>query len=150
TARKQHDEQLRQAQKLEAVGHLTAGIAHNFNNMLMGVLSNLEVAAQHASAELVPLLGSAADSARRAAELVRKLMTYAGRNRTKARTVEDVSALMVRAVELCKNTFDRQITFEQIRGPAAFARVDATQFEQAVLNILINARDALDSSQTHR
>jgi PAS domain S-box-containing protein len=148
TARKHRDEQLREAQKLEAVGQLTAGIAHNFNNMLMGVLSNLEVAAQRAPADLVPLLGSAADSARRAAELVRKLMTYAGRTRTQARTVEDVSALVVRALELCRNTFDRRITFEQTcQLGEAFARVDATQLEQAVLNILINARDAVESSQ---
>src|SRR4030095_9539301 len=104
---KRVDEQLRQAQKLEAGGQLTAGIAHNFNNMLMGVLSNLEVAAQRAPADLVPLLGSAPDSARRAAALVRKLMTYAGGNRAAARTVEDVGALVVRAVELCRNTFDR-------------------------------------------
>ena len=149
TERKQRDEQLRQAQKLEAVGQLTAGIAHNFNNMLMSVLSNLEVAGKRAPADLMPLLGSAADSARRAAELVRQLMTYSGRNRIKARTVEDVEALVVRALELCRNTFDRRIAFEETYEAGAFVRVDATQLEQALLNVLINARDALETSQIH-
>jgi CheY-like chemotaxis protein len=113
--------------------------------MLMGVLANLEVATQHAPAGLTPLLQDAAESANRAAELVRKLMTYAGRHRARARTVEDLCMLVRRAVELCRNTFDRRIAFEQSYEEGAHANVDATHVEQAVLNLLINARDALES-----
>ena len=127
------------------MGQLTAGIAHNFNNMLMGVLPNLELAARRAPAELVPLLESAGDSARRAAELVRQLMTYAGRNRSKVPTVEELALLVGRAVELCRATSDKRITFDQSYEAGARARVDATLVEQAVLNVLINARDALAS-----
>jgi PAS domain S-box-containing protein len=145
TERKLRDEQLRQAQKLEAVGQLTAGIAHNFNNMLMGVLPNVELAARRAPPDLVPFLESAASSASRAADLVRKLMTYAGRNRPKARAVEDVGQLAARAVDLCRTTFDKRIAFEQTFEPGAHALVDSTQVEQALLNILINARDAVES-----
>jgi len=146
TERRKRDEQLRQAQKLEAVGQLTAGIAHNFNNMLMGVLPNLELAARRAPEGLLPLLESASNSARRAADLVRKLMTYAGQNRPTARVVEELGPLIARAVELCRTTFDTRIAFEQSYEAGAGARMDAAQIEQAVVNVLINARDALEST----
>jgi len=144
TERKRRDEQLRQSQKLEAVGQLTAGIAHNFNNMLMGVLPNLELAVRQAPAGLLPLLDGASSAARRAADLVRRLMTYAGRNRPTERTTEELTPLVARAVELCRTTFDKRITLEQDYEANARALVDATQIEQAILNILINARDALE------
>jgi two-component system, cell cycle sensor histidine kinase and response regulator CckA len=146
TERRMRDEQLRQAQKLEAVGQLTAGIAHNFNNMLMGVLPNLELAARRAPEGLLPLLESASNSARRAADLVRKLMTYAGQNRPTARVVEELGPLVARAVELCRTTFDTRIEFEQSYEAGAGARMDAAQIEQALVNVLINARDALEST----
>jgi PAS domain S-box-containing protein len=145
TDRKLRDEQLRQAQKLEAVGQLTAGIAHNFNNMLMGVLPNIELAARKAPAEMQPLLLEAQRSGQRAAELVRQLMTYAGRNRPTARTVESIGALVERAVAFCRTTFDRGITFDGRYDHGARSRVDAAQIEQALLNVLINARDAVGS-----
>ncbi len=143
TERREREEQLRQAQKLEAIGQLTAGIAHNFNNMLMGLLPNLELAAQRAPADLVPLLADGAESARRAAELVRNLVTYAGRNRPGTHTVEEIGPLVERTVELCRRMFDRRITFDLSYEAGARSLVDATQFEQALLNLLINARDAL-------
>jgi PAS domain S-box-containing protein len=143
TERRQRDEQLRQAQKLEAVGQLTAGIAHNFNNMLMGMLSNLELAAQRAPVELRPFLHDAEESAHRAAHLVRQLMTYAGRNRPTARSVESVGALVERMIAFCRTTFDQRIAFDTHCDASARARVDPVQIEQALLNLLINARDAL-------
>jgi PAS domain S-box-containing protein len=144
TDRRQRDEQLREAQKLEAVGQLTAGIAHNFNNMLMGLLPNLALAVRAAPAELAPLLRSAEHSAERAADLVRQLMTSAGRSRPRARSVESIGALVERTVALCRRTFDQRIAFEAHYDPHAHASVDPVQLEQAILNLLINARDALD------
>ncbi len=143
TDRRQRDEQLRQAQKLEAVGQLTAGIAHNFNNMLMGMLPNLEIAARSAPPELAPLLRGAEESAQRAAHLVRQLMTYAGRNRPTVRTVESIGELVERTVAFCRTTFDQRIAFDVRSDASAHARVDPVQIEQALLNTLINARDAL-------
>jgi PAS domain S-box-containing protein len=146
TERREREEKLRQAQKLEAVGQLTAGIAHNFNNMLMGVIPNLDLARRRAPDELLPLLESASHSARRAADLVSQLMTYAGRNRPAVQVAEDLVAVVWRAVDLCRTTFDRRIAFDEKYQQGAGARVDAAQIEQAVLNVLINARDALEST----
>jgi PAS domain S-box-containing protein len=143
TDRRHRDEQLRQAQKLEAVGQLTAGIAHNFNNMLMGILPNVQLAAQRSPPDVAALLKNAEHSAARAADLVRQLMTYAGRNQPSARSVTHIGPLVERAVEFCRTTFDQRIAISGHYQAQARARIDATQIEQALLNILINARDAL-------
>ena len=150
TERRRRDEQQRQAQKLEAVGQLTAGIAHNFNNMLMGILPNLEIAARTAPPEILPLLRSAEHSAQRAADLVHQLMTYAGRDRPTARTTECIGSLVERTVAICRTTFDRRIAFEVSYDARARARVDAPQLESALLNIFINARDALEGAEVQR
>lgn len=143
TERRLLDEQVRQSQKLEAVGRLTAGIAHNFNNMLMGIVPNVEIALRDAPPSIAPRLCDAAASAQRAADLVRQLMTYAGRNRPVARNTESIGALVERTVDMCRATFDRRISLETRYDLLASARVDPSQIEQVVLNILINARDAL-------
>jgi PAS domain S-box-containing protein len=143
TERHEREEQLRQAQKLEAVGELTAGIAHNFNNMLMGILPNLESAAKSAPPEIEPMLRDAQQSAERAAHLVRQLMTYAGRNSTTVRDVVSMAHPVERMVAFCRTTFDQRIVIETRYDDSARARVDSAQLEQAVLNALINARDAL-------
>ena len=148
TERRQRDEQQRQAQKLEAVGQLTAGIAHNFNNMLMGILPNIELAAQAAPRELLPLLRSAEHSALRAADLVRQLMTYAGRNRPTARTIESIGcARGARGRDLPHDLRPAHRARGPLRRVRARARVDAAQLEQALLNVLINARDALEGAR---
>jgi PAS domain S-box-containing protein len=148
TERRERDDRLRQAQKLEAVGQLTAGIAHNFNNMLMGILPNLELAGRSAPDALVPLLKSAEQSALRAAELVRQLMTFAGRNRPRPPGIDAIGAIVERSVALCRTTFDRHISFVTDVDRATRVRGDAGQLQQAILNLLINARDALDGMDT--
>ncbi|MBL9026380.1 MAG: PAS domain S-box protein [Myxococcales bacterium] len=137
------DERLRQAQKLEAVGQLTAGIAHNFNNMLMSILPYLEMAQARAPADIKPLLHTAEQSAERARDLVRQLMIYAGRGRASARRTAPIAPLVERTVALCRTTFDRRITLALETDPSAVAAVDEVQLEQALLNLLLNARDAL-------
>jgi PAS domain S-box-containing protein len=143
TERRQREEQVRQAQKLEAVGQLTAGVAHNFNNLLMAMLANMELAVRAAPSELAPMLRDAEHAALRAADLVRQLMTFAGRNRVTAHRVESIGALVERTVAFCRTTVDRRIAIDGTYDATAFASVDASALEQALVNILINARDAL-------
>jgi PAS domain S-box-containing protein len=143
TERKERDDRQRAAQKLEAIGQLTAGIAHNFNNMLMALGPNLELAARRAPDDLVPLLRDAQRAAQRAADIVRQLMTYAGSNRPASRSVEPMGELVARTVAFSRTTFDPRITIQVRATDGAAATVDAVQIEQALLNLLINARDAL-------
>jgi PAS domain S-box-containing protein len=144
TERHQREEQARQTQKLEAVGQLTAGVAHNFNNLLMAMTANLELAIRQAPVQIAPLLRDVEGAALRAADLVRQLMTFAGRNRpSPAMRVEPVGSLVARTVGFCRTTLDRRIALHEQYDESLRARVDALQLEQAVLNILINARDAL-------
>jgi two-component system cell cycle sensor histidine kinase/response regulator CckA len=149
TERRHRGDQLRQAQKLEAVGQLTAGIAHNFNNLLMTVLPNLELAMKQAPPAVSGILSEARHAALRAAELVRQLTTYAGRNRPAVRRVESLGRLVGRTVGICRTTFDRRITLEVCSDTDACARVDPAQLEQVLLNLLINARDALAHADHH-
>jgi PAS domain S-box-containing protein len=150
TERRLREEQQRQAQKLEAIGRLTAGIAHNFNNILMALLPNLELASRKAPEELTDLLASAEHASLRAADLVRQLMTYAGRNRKGTRRVESMATLAERTAAFCRTTFEQRIALEVRCDPRAWACVDAAQIEQALLNLLINARDAVDSADIAR
>lgn len=148
TARREAEGRLRAAQRLEVVGQLTAGIAHNFNNLLMGILPNLQLAARAAPKDILPLLRDAERSTLRAADVVRELLTYAGRGRSSARTVTPVAPLVDRTVAFCRTTFDSAIQLSADCRNAATAEVDASQIEQAVLNLLINARDAV-AGATH-
>jgi PAS domain S-box-containing protein len=144
TDRREHEERLRAAQRLEVIGGLTAGIAHNFNNMLMGLLPNLELAVDQATPELAPMLRDAKLAAERAASVVLQLMTYAGRNQPVERVVQPIAPVIERTAAFCRTTFDRRITLDVRCEADAFVSLDPTQLEQAILNLLINARDALE------
>ncbi len=146
TERREIEERQRATQRLEVVGQLTAGIAHNFNNLLMGIVPTLELVSRRAPPDLLPLLGVAEQSALRAAAVVRQLMTYANRDQGASRRVESIAPLVERTVSFCRTTFERRIRIDlRCRGLDA-AEIDSSQIEQAVLNLLINARDALDDT----
>jgi len=149
TDRKGREDRLRAGQRLEAVGELTAGIAHNFNNLLMGMLPNLETAARRAPPDIAPLIDIARTSAQDAANLVQQLITYAGRNRPAERRVHVLAEVVDRTVAFCRTTFDKRIVIEIHFDSEAVALMDARAIEQATLNLLINARDAIEEARPH-
>jgi signal transduction histidine kinase/CheY-like chemotaxis protein len=144
------EERLRHAQKMEALGQLAGGVAHDFNNVLTGIL-----ACATAIAEEAPR-GSPAEEAarvieqagRRAAELTRQLLGFARRGKLRAAPV-DVHAAVAEAARLLARTLDPRIVLVQ-RLEAAHATVfgDAGQLQQAILNLAVNARDALPRGGT--
>jgi signal transduction histidine kinase/ActR/RegA family two-component response regulator len=140
----QAENQLRQAQKMEAVGQLTAGIAHNFNNMLQSILLNLELIAAKAPAQLQAGLNEATEEGLRAAEMVRQLMIF-GRQQPAGRySAFDLGQVAESTVEICRSTFDRRLVFRvEIAPELPLALGDPTQTQQVLLNLCLNARDAL-------
>ena len=145
--REKLEEQLLRVQKLEAVGQLTAGVAHNFNNMLQGITGNIFLAQLDAPDEIEPLLEAAQVSTERAAEMVRQLMIFARQGIQRKGEWVELSAVIQNSVEICRETFDKQIDIrEQMPDGKALMQGDPGQLEQIFVNLLINARDALEEA----
>ena len=145
------EEQLRQAQKMEAIGHLAGGIAHDFNNILTGILGYVVLAAEHrevtANAKLRRYLEEAQASGRRAQDLIQQLLTFA-RGRRGDRSAVSLPALVAEAHAFVRSampsTLELRVTFDEV--PTVIA--DTVQLEQVLLNLCINARDALNGVGT--
>jgi two-component system cell cycle sensor histidine kinase/response regulator CckA len=145
TERREVEERLRQTQMMEAFGALTAGLAHNFNNLLMRVLPNLDAAVQSASPALLPRLAEAREATLRVVRLVRDLALVAGRRPAGERRDEDLVALSQEAASLCRGLFPPGIALTvSTRGHIAPLALDAPQILQALINPLLNAKDAVE------
>ena len=136
--------QLRQAQKMEAVGQLTGGIAHDFNNMLAVVVGGLELA-QRSPAKASRHLANALDGANRAADLTRRLLTFARSEPARPEMVA-VDECISSFAELIERTIGDRIALTlDLQAPGRACWVDRQQFENALLNLAVNARDAMNS-----
>ena len=145
TERRLAEEQLLQAQKMEAIGQLTGGVAHDFNNLLAVMLGNLELIRE--TIALPPtqarMLDSIAGAATRGADLVRSLLAFARRQRLNPERV-DLGRVATRALELLGRTLDAGIAIEAKLGDDLHAAlVDPALLEAALLNLALNARDAM-------
>jgi PAS domain S-box-containing protein len=146
TLRKNLEEQLRQAQKMEAVGQLTAGIAHNFNNLLTAIIPSIQLARREVPALAGERLRDAEEAAIRAADLIKQLMVFGRHHRPVSREPMDLRELLRRTVSICRATFDRSIEIELVEGVCVPPIVGAPgQLEQVLLNVCINARDAFET-----
>lgn len=137
---------LRQAQKMDAVGQLTGGIAHDFNNMLAVVLGGLELARRslHDAPTLLRHVDSAREGAERAAALTRRLLAFSREESLKPEAVA-AGALVLGMSELLDRTLGDAVTVATIdRSGDWRICVDRLQFENAVLNLAVNARDAMN------
>ena len=138
------EQQLRHAQRLDAVGHLTAGVAHNFNNMLTVVTGTLEILAMRITDQNRRLIDDAHAAALRAAEMVRQLMTFTGQHAQPDRRPQNIGPLVEQVVDMCRRTFDRHIDLAcTIAAHLPAVRCTLTEIEQVVMNLLVNARDAV-------
>jgi two-component system, cell cycle sensor histidine kinase and response regulator CckA len=151
TAQQRVEEHLRHAQKMDAVGALTAGVAHNFNNMLAVIMPALEIAVRTGDDAHRKLYSDAAHASRRAAELVAQLMTFAGQRRSSAPESVHLAPIILRAISMCEQTFSPHLDIDSaIDGGCAPVRCDAAAIEQVVVNLLINARDAITTAERDR
>ncbi|WP_408146600.1 PAS domain S-box protein [Caballeronia glebae] len=141
------EEQLRQAQKMEAVGQLTGGLAHDFNNLLAGVSGSLQLLSIRLSqgrvAEVDKYVVAAQGAVRRAAALTHRLLAFS-RRQTLDPKPTDVNALVSGMTDLIQRTVGPGIRVEAVGAANLWsALVDAGQLENALLNLCINARDAM-------
>ncbi|MGY8827712.1 MAG: sensor histidine kinase [Candidatus Latescibacterota bacterium] len=140
-----HERQLHQAQMMEAIGQLAAGIAHNFNNMLQDIMGNLFLATREAVSDSQREMLEIADTAaRRAAGMLRQLLTFSHPGSQRRLESIDPGTRLADVVEMGRRTFDRRIDLTlDIAEDLPAIEVDSGQFEQVALNVLINARDAV-------
>jgi PAS domain S-box-containing protein len=145
TDRRQTEEALRQAQKMEAIGQLTGGVAHDFNNLLTVIVGGLDMIIRRpeATERVVRLAENAMSAARRGEQLTQQLLAFSRRQMLRPQTLNpnrlllDFEVLAQRAVgETVRLRFDLDPAVDPVR-------VDPAQFEAAVLNLVVNARDAM-------
>lgn len=146
TEREAAEEQLRQAQKMEAVGQLTGGIAHDFNNMLAVVVGGLELAERWLPGEPEKAqrhLANALDGANRAADLTRRLLTFARAEPARPEMIA-IDASIASFAPLIERTIGDRIALTlELGADGLTTRIDQQQFENALLNLAVNARDAM-------
>lgn len=145
TNSRETERQLQQSQKLDAIGKLTGGVAHDFNNMLTVISGNTETLV--ASLKQQPELQRAArlidDAAQRCAELIQHLLAFARKQPLQPRDVE-INAAIADVAKLLRPTLGEQIQIETAleQGPMT-SHIDPSRLTNAVLNMAINARDAM-------
>jgi PAS domain S-box-containing protein len=145
TEKQAAEAQFRQAQKMEAVGQLTGGVAHDFNNILTVITGTIEILAEGVAdrPQLAAIAKLIDEAAERGADLTRHLLAFARKQPLQPREV-DVNALIVEAAKLLRPTLGEHIEIDSLlAGDAWPALVDPNQLTTAVLNLALNARDAM-------
>jgi PAS domain S-box-containing protein len=150
--RERAEEQLRQSQKMEAIGQLTGGVAHDFNNLLMAVLGNLELLRKRFADDekATRLVDGAMQGAKRGASLTQRLLAFSRRQDLKVGPV-DLGQLVLGMEDMLKRSVGSTViisTSVPEHLPPVLA--DANQVELALLNLAVNARDAMSEGGTIR
>ncbi len=144
--REQVELQLRQAQKMEAVGQLTGGMAHDFNNMLGVIVGALDLMRRRLKTDEYDIrryIDSAVQATERSAALIQRLLAFS-RQQPLAPESVDANRMIADMSELLRSTLGEQIQIETVLAAGLWkTRVDAHQLESAIVNIAINARDAM-------
>ncbi len=144
--RERAESQLRQAQKMEAIGQLTGGIAHDFNNMLGVMSGSLDImrrAIKKGDFAIERFIDAAARATERAAILTHRLLAF-GRQQPLAPESIDANKMIATMSDLLRSTLGEQIRIETVSAGGLWTTfADAHQLENAILNVAINARDAM-------
>ncbi len=146
TEMERKDEQLRQAQKMEIIGNLAGGLAHDFNNVLGGIVGTISLMQYRYAAgkpisenELLNYLATMEKSSKRAADMVQQLLTISRRKEMLFSPV-DMNEVITHVVGVCETTFDKSVEFKIYRSEEkAIISADMTQIEQVLLNLCMNA-----------
>jgi PAS domain S-box-containing protein len=146
------EEALRQAQKMEAVGQLTGGIAHDFNNLLQGISGSLDIMrrriAQNRLGDMDRLITMASDASARAAALTHRLLAFSRRQPLDPKPVA-INSLIHSLEDMVRRTLDAGISLRlSLASDLWTAKCDPNQLENALLNLVINARDAMPAGGT--
>ena len=150
TEREGIENQLRQSQKMEAIGQLTGGLAHDFNNLLTAVIGNLELLSTRIAGDPAAMryLDAAQRGAENGAKLTEQLLAFARRQHLRP-TAVDLNDVIRGMRELLARTIGTTISVRTILAAELWpALVDPTQIEVAILNLAINARDAMPQGGT--
>jgi signal transduction histidine kinase/CheY-like chemotaxis protein len=145
TERRQLEEQLRQSQKMEAVGQLTGGIAHDFNNLLTVILGCSEFIGEEAkeNPRLSKMAKMILEAAQRGADLTHRMLAFARRQTLQPKPV-DINRMVANMESILRRTLSADIEMEVIQSREnCTALVDLTQLESALLNLCVNSRDAM-------
>lgn len=144
--REETEQQLRQAQKMEAVGRLTGGLAHDFNNLLQIILGSLDLIAKRmvkGDERLHRLVENAREGANRAASLTQRLLAFSRRQPLDPRPLE-ANKVLSGLSELLRRTLPETIRVETVLGGGLWrCYADPNQLENVVINLAVNARDAM-------
>jgi PAS domain S-box-containing protein len=149
TERRAADERARQAQKMEGIGQITGGVAHDFNNLLTIIIGNLETLLRNLDVSVVDaerLRRSAENAmrgARRAESLTQRLLAFSRQQPLDPKPI-DLGRLVTSMSDLLRRTLGEQVTVETVLGGGVWrANADPNQLELAILNLAVNARDAM-------
>ncbi len=152
TQRKLHEKlekKLQESAKLESLGVLAGGIAHDFNNLLTGILANVSYVAARvaAQAEIVAPLEDASQAARRASELCGQMLAFSGRGHFIMKRV-DLSAIVRETLSLIRASISKHVDVELVLSSTpTWVEVDVAQIQQVVMNLCINAAEAMASKR---
>ncbi len=147
TERRQLEEAVRQTQRLESVGVLAAGVAHDFNNVLTAILGNVAMVRRRldgkAGPEVQEMLVAAERAGNRAAHLVKQLLNYAGKGRREIQPV-DISQVAKDALAIVQASVSRKITLRSdIPQESRMIQADVGQVQQLLLNLVLNGAEAI-------
>jgi signal transduction histidine kinase/CheY-like chemotaxis protein len=151
--RQQAEDMLRQAQRLDAVGHLTGGVAHDFNNLLTVIMGNIEIAQRSMDGwvrgteeRILRVLENAMGGAQRAATLTQRLLAFARRQPLNPKPINP-NKLVAGMADFFRRALGEKIQVEIVGGADVWqVEADHGELEAALLNLIVNARDAMSES----